>query len=53
MCGSRVRARPSLPLVIVDAAGTDFAHGNADCEHLFGMVRSISNGRRYLNPLPL
>ena len=41
------------PLVIVNAAEIDFAHGDADYEHLFGMVRSISKGRHYLNPLPL
>jgi Skp family chaperone for outer membrane proteins len=43
----------AAPLVIVNAAEIDFAHGDADYEHLFGMVRSISKGRHYLNPLPL
>ena len=41
------------PLVIVNAAEIDFAHGDADYEQLFDMVRSISRGRHYLNPLPL
>ena len=41
------------PLVIVNAAEIDFAHGDADYEALFDMVRSISRGRHYLNPLPL
>ena len=43
----------AAPLVIVNASEIDFAHGDADYEHLFGMVRSISKGRHYLNPLPL
>ena len=41
------------PLVIVNAAEIDFAHGDADYDVLFDMVRSISRGRHYLNPLPL
>ena len=43
----------AAPLVIVNASEIDFAHGDADYDHLFGMVRSISKGRHYLNPLPL
>ena len=39
--------------MIVNAAEIDFAHGDADYEQLFDMVRSISRGRHYLNPLPL
>ena len=41
------------PLVIVNAAEIDFAHGDADYELLFDKVQSISRGRHYLNPLPL
>ena len=41
------------PLVIVNAAEIDFAHGDADYELLFDKVHSISRGRHYLNPLPL
>ena len=41
------------PLVIVNAAEIDFAHGDSDYELLFDMVHSISRGRHYLNPLPL
>ena len=43
----------AAPLVIVNAAEIDFAHGDADYDLLFDMVRSISRGRHYLNPLPL
>ena len=42
-----------VALPLVDAAEIDFAHGDAGCEHLFGMVRSISTGRHHLDPLPL
>ena len=41
------------PIVIVNAAEIDFAHGNGDYELLFDKVQSISRGRHYLNPLPL
>ena len=41
------------PLVIVNAAAIDFAHGDADYDLLFDAMRSISGGRHYLNPLPL
>jgi len=41
------------PLVIVNAAEIDFAHGDADYEQLFDLLQSISRGRHYLNPLPL
>ena len=43
----------AAPLVIVNASEIDFAHGDADYDLLFDMVRSISKGRHYLNPLPL
>ena len=41
------------PLVIVNAAEIDFAHGDDDYELLFDMLRSISKGRHYLNPTSL
>ena len=41
------------PLVIVNAAEIDFAHGDDDYALLFDKLRSISRGRHYLNPLPL
>ena len=41
------------PLVIVNAAEIDFAHGGADYELLFDQIRTVSRGRHYLNPLPL
>ena len=43
----------AAPLVIVNAAEIDFAHGDADYAQLFGLLQSISGGRHYLNPLPL
>ena len=41
------------PLVIVNAAEIDFAHGDGDYDLLFDMLRTISKGRHYLNPMPL
>ena len=41
------------PHVIVNAAEIDFAYVDADYEHLFDKVHSISKGRDYPNPLPL
>lgn len=41
------------PLVIVNAAEIDFAHGDGDYDLLFDKLRSISTGRHYLNPMPL
>ena len=41
------------PLVIVNAAEIDFAHGDDDYNLLFEMMRTISKGRHYLNPMPL
>ena len=41
------------PLVIVNAAEIDFAHGDDDYDLLFDMLRSITKGRHYLNPMPL
>ena len=41
------------PLVIVNAAAIDFAHGDDDYDLLFDKLRSISKGRHYLNPMPL
>ena len=41
------------PLVIVNAAEIDFAHGDDDYDLLFEKLRSISKGRHYLNPMPL
>ena len=41
------------PLVIVNAAEIDFAHGDDDYDLLFEMLRTISKGRHYLNPMPL
>ena len=43
----------AAPLVIVNAAEIDFAHGDADYAQLFDLLQSISGGRYYLNPLPL
>ena len=40
------------PLVIVNAAEIDLVHGD-DYDHLFDMLRSVSGGRHYLNPMPL
>ena len=41
------------PLVIVNAAEIDFAHGDDDYDLLFDKLRSVSKGRHYLNPMPL
>ena len=41
------------PLVIVNAAAIDLAHGDDDYDLLFDKLRSISKGRHYLNPMPL
>ena len=43
----------AAPLVIVNAAEIDFAHGDADYAQLFDLLQSVSGGRHYLNPLPL
>ncbi len=43
----------AAPLVIVNAAEIDFAHGDADYTQLFDLLQSVSGGRHYLNPLPL
>lgn len=43
----------AAPLVIVNAAEIDFAHGDTDYAQLFDLLQSISGGRHYLNPLPL
>ncbi|MCP5151005.1 MAG: deoxynucleoside kinase [Ectothiorhodospiraceae bacterium] len=42
----------AAPLVIVNAAEVDFAHGDADFETLLDKLSSIRKGRHYLNPLP-
>jgi len=42
----------AAPLVIVNAAQIDLAHGDADYDLLFERIRSIRKGRHYLNPLP-
>ena len=41
------------PLVIVNAAEIDFAHGDDDYALPFDKLRSISRSRHYPNPLPL
>lgn len=40
------------PLVIVNAAEIDLAHGDEDYNLLFDQLRTIKKGRHYLNPLP-
>jgi len=40
------------PLVIVNAAQIDLAHGDDDYNMLFEQIRTIRKGRHYLNPLP-
>jgi deoxyadenosine/deoxycytidine kinase len=40
------------PLVIVNAAQIDLAHGDGDYNMLFEHIRTIRKGRHYLNPLP-
>lgn len=42
----------SAPLVIVNAAEIDLAHGDADYDLLFEQLQSIKKGRHYINPLP-
>lgn len=42
----------SAPLVIVNAAEINLAHGDDDYEMLFEQLRTIRKGRHYLNPLP-
>lgn len=41
------------PLLIVNAAGLDFAHNEADYQQLLGQIRQIRSGRHYFNPLPV
>ena len=41
------------PLVIVNAAWIDLAHGEDGYDLLFDKVCSVSKGRHYLNPMPL
>lgn len=40
------------PLVIVNAAAIDLAHGDDDYNLLFERIQTIRKGRHYLNPLP-
>jgi deoxyadenosine/deoxycytidine kinase len=42
----------SAPLVIVNAAEIDLAHGDEAYELLFEQLQTIRKGRHYLNPLP-
>ncbi len=42
----------AAPLVIVNAAEIDLAHGDADYGMLFEQIQTIRKGRHYLNPLP-
>ena len=42
----------SAPLVIVNAAEIDLAHGDDDYNLLFEQLQTIRKGRHYLNPLP-
>ena len=41
------------PLVIVNAAGIDFANSDEDYRLLFDKLRDLGRGRHYLNPMPL
>ena len=43
----------AAPVVIVNAAEIDIAHGDDDYAQLFDLLQSISGGRHYLNPMPL
>ncbi len=42
----------SAPLVIVNAAEINLAHGDEDYNLLFEQLSAIRKGRHYLNPLP-
>jgi len=42
----------AAPLVIINAAEIDLAHGDADYLELLRQLRTIKKGRHYLNPLP-
>jgi deoxyguanosine kinase len=42
----------SAPLVIVNAAEINLAHGDEDYDLLFEQLQTIRKGRHYLNPLP-
>ena len=42
----------SAPLVIVNAAEINLAHGDDDYDLLFEQLQTIRKGRHYLNPLP-
>jgi deoxyguanosine kinase len=42
----------AAPLVIVNAAEINLAHGDRDYNLLFEQIQTIRKGRHYLNPLP-
>lgn len=42
----------AAPLMIVNAAQINLAHGDDDYNLLFEQIRTIRKGRHYLNPLP-
>jgi len=42
----------AAPLVIINAAEIDLAHGDGDYQELLRRLRTIKKGRHYLNPLP-
>jgi deoxyguanosine kinase len=42
----------AAPLLIVNAAEIDLAHGEADFEALLEQLRTLPRGRHYFNPLP-
>lgn len=41
------------PLLIVNAAGIDFAHNEADYQRLLQAILTVKTGRQYFNPEPL
>lgn len=41
------------PLLIVNAAGIDFAHNEADYQRLLQAILTVKSGRQYFNPEPL
>jgi len=42
----------ATPLLIVNASGIDLVNGDEDYELLLRHVRTVRNGRHYLNPMP-
>ncbi len=46
------RRYEAAPLVVINAAGMDLAHGDEDYDLLLEQLATLRKGRHYLNPLP-